>query len=149
MPRSPAPLRIIPRLQRLTHRIGVWFDQVRDELGIGQAEAHILAYLQHHSPCTIAEIHDDFGHRRSTLTGILDRLADRALVERIINPDNRRTTMVLLTQAGRILAGRVADRLTRLEAEVAREAGPSAVEGFLLLSEGFGKVLDRESQAPD
>ena len=39
------PLRLIPSIHRATHQIGLYLDRF-DDLGVTQAEAHILAQLR-------------------------------------------------------------------------------------------------------
>src|SRR5689334_14424040 len=74
-------LELIPAIHRSTHQIGLLLRDLA-KLDVDQGEAHILAHLADHGDSTIADLHKAFGHRRSTLTSILDRLADRRLVER-------------------------------------------------------------------
>src|SRR5262249_46642920 len=72
-------------------------------------------------PSTIAELHRGLVHKRSTLTSILDRLADRGLVTRAVGSADRRTFVVTPTAKGRRVAARVHRHLTDLErAAVAR-----------------------------
>jgi DNA-binding MarR family transcriptional regulator len=77
----------------------------------------------------------------TSVTSIVDRLEQDGLVTRVPHPDDRRITLVELTPAGRALASRATkavetvrfgvgalserdlDRLTRIVAELRREAG--------------------------
>ena len=111
------PLQLIPAIHRATHRIGIYLETIED-LGVTQAEAHILSHLVIHGDSTIAELHRAFAHKRSTLTSILDRLVARGLVTREVSEEDRRTFVVRLTRAGRSLAARAHARLERLEARV-------------------------------
>ena len=80
-----------PSRERAAHLIGVYVERSAGELGITQAEAHVLAELHRHGPTQIATLHREFGHKRSTLTSILDRLERRKLIRRELNPDDRRS----------------------------------------------------------
>jgi len=73
------PLRLVPPIHRATHRVGLYLADLRDD-GLSQGEAHILALLATAAPATIAELHRGLAHKRSTLTSILDRLAERGFV---------------------------------------------------------------------
>src|SRR5213083_1590094 len=82
------PLRLIPPIHRATHRIGLYLAGVRED-GLSQGEAHILALLATSAPATIADLHRGLAHKRSTLTSILDRLADleQAIARRVTSDD--------------------------------------------------------------
>ena len=107
-------LELVPRIHKATHRIDVYVGELG--ISITQGEAHVLAHLAEHGDSTINEIHRAFGHRRSTLTSIIDRLEARGVVERNMNPADRRTLLVRLTRSGAPLAGKVHSSLARFEA---------------------------------
>jgi DNA-binding MarR family transcriptional regulator len=127
--RRPSALRLIPHLHRATHQVGVHVAGLKD-LGVTQAEAHILDHLASHGACTVGQLHRAFAHRRSTLTSVLDRLADRGLIRRDASDEDRRTFRVSLTVGGRPLAARVHDTLARIEARALAHLSPRDREGF-------------------
>jgi DNA-binding MarR family transcriptional regulator len=136
------PLRLVPPLHRATHRVGLYLADLRD-LRLAQGEAHILALLASSSPATIAELHRGLAHKRSTLTSILDRLADRRFITREVGAADRRTFVVTLTPAGRQVARRVLRHLIELEQGVARRVTRDDVNGFLKV---VGAVEDAARQ---
>lgn len=123
------PLQFIHPVQRATHRIGLYVDELREQQ-LTQGESHILALLAESSPLTVAELHRGLAHKRSTLTSILDRLADRNLITRRVGKTDRRTFVVALTGKGRKLARRVHRHLVKLERNVGRHISPHHVAGF-------------------
>src|SRR5438132_12476012 len=100
------PLRFIHAVQRATHRVGLYVDELREQ-HLTQGEAHILALLAESSPATVADLHRGLAHKRSTLTSILDRLAGRRLITRKAGESDRRTFLIGLTTAGKKVAQRV------------------------------------------
>jgi DNA-binding MarR family transcriptional regulator len=124
------PLRLVPPIHRATHRIGLYLADLRDD-GLSQGEAHILALLATAAPATIAELHRGLAHKRSTLTSILDRLAERGLVTREVGAADRRTFVITPTAKGRAVAARVHRHLTDLERAVARRVTTGDVKGFM------------------
>ncbi len=104
-------LRLIPEVHRATHRIGIYLDS----LGISQGEGHILSQLAASGDSTIAELHRALAHQRSTLTSILDRLAERQFITRESDPNDRRSFVVRLTKKGRTVAARVHRGLSSIE----------------------------------
>jgi DNA-binding MarR family transcriptional regulator len=129
-------LRLIPHIHRATHRIGLHIAHLGDP-AVNQAEAHVLAHLAASGPSTIGEVHHAFGHKRSTLTSILDRLERRNLIVRTSDARDRRTFVVGLTAPGRASARRVVQHLTALETVVLRGAAPGDVRAFLRILARF------------
>jgi DNA-binding MarR family transcriptional regulator len=124
------PLRLVPPLHRATHRLGLYLSASGGGR-LSQGEAHILALLALAAPATIADLHRGLAHKRSTLTSILDRLADRGLITRTVGTEDRRTFLVALTATGRTVAARVKRDLVDLETAVARRVSAADLTAFL------------------
>lgn len=121
-------LDLVLQLHRATHRVGLFLEAWAPPLETSQAEAHVLVFLHQAGPCTVGEVHRAFAHKKSTLTGVLDRLAAKDWVAREANPADRRSTLVRLTEAGETQAGRVRGALERLGADLARVLAPGDLE---------------------
>jgi DNA-binding MarR family transcriptional regulator len=100
------------------------------EPGLTQGEAHILALLAYCSPAKVADLHRGLAHKRSTLTSILDRLANRGLITRQVGKVDRRTFLIGLTAKGRKLARRVSRHLSDLERSVVCRVTAADIKGF-------------------
>jgi DNA-binding MarR family transcriptional regulator len=100
------------------------------ERGLTQGEAHILALLARSAPAKVADLHHGLAHKRSTLTSILDRLANRGLITREVGKKDRRTFLILLTAKGRKLARRVNRHLSDLERRVVQRVSAADIKGF-------------------
>jgi DNA-binding MarR family transcriptional regulator len=123
-------LRLVPPIHRATHRIGLYLADLREH-GLSQGEAHILAHLATSAPATIADLHAGLAHKRSTLTSILDRLADRGLITREVGVADRRTFVIDTTAKGRTVAAQVHQHLSALEDAVGRRVTKDDVRRFL------------------
>lgn len=123
-------LRVIPHIHRATHRIGLSIGELED-VPVTQGEAHVLAHLAEVGEATIADVHRAFGHKRSTLTSILDRLEGRGLVVRRSDPRDRRTFVIAPTATGRAAAARVGAHLEALEAARLRGVPAADLRTFL------------------
>jgi DNA-binding MarR family transcriptional regulator len=134
-------LRLIPHIHRATHRIGMHIAGL-DDPAVNQAEAHVLAYLAVAGESTIGQVHRAFGHKRSTLTSILDRLEERGLIARTSDQRDRRTFVVSLTRTGRAAARRVTDHLEAFERRALQAAAPADVRAFLRVLERFEAADD-------
>lgn len=102
-----------------------------DAHGVTQGEAHVLSQLAHSSPQTVGELHEGLGHKRSTLTSILDRLAERGLITRQASDADRRTFLIGLTPEGRRIARATAGELADFEQAVLAHVSDRDVAGFL------------------
>jgi DNA-binding MarR family transcriptional regulator len=135
---------IVPALERATHAVALWIDHALGDLRLAQAEAHVLAYLAQHSPCSINDLHHSFGHKRSTLTSLLDRLDERGWIIREAHPTSRRMVQVRLTGAGRQVADQVGAALRDLEERVLAHAGWEDVHAFLRVLHTLEEELSHE-----
>jgi DNA-binding MarR family transcriptional regulator len=124
------PLRFVPPIHRATHRIGLYLADRRNG-NLSQGEAHILALLATAAPATIAELHRGLAHKRSTLTSILDRLAERGLITREVGENDRRTFVITPTARGKTVARRVRRHLSDLERAIARHVTAGEIKAFL------------------
>src|SRR5450759_3299659 len=69
-------------------------------LGISMTHFHVLTLLRHHDAMPMGQVADVLDASMSNATGIIDRMEERGLVERVRVPDDRRVVLVRPTQAG-------------------------------------------------
>jgi DNA-binding MarR family transcriptional regulator len=131
-------LDLIPSLHRATHRVAL---SLSAEGGPSQGEAHLLVHLLKEGPCTVGALHLALGHRRSTLTAILDRLEAAGWLRRSVHAEDRRTFLVELSEEGRAAAEGALAVLSALERRA--KAKVSARDWAAAL-----KVLDALSEQP-
>jgi DNA-binding MarR family transcriptional regulator len=82
------------------------------ELGLSFPQAHALKVLRPGHPIAMRELADGLHCDPSNITGIVDRLGDRGLVERGSAPGDRRVKTLMLTEEGTALRMRLLDRLS-------------------------------------
>jgi DNA-binding MarR family transcriptional regulator len=139
------PLRFIPAIHRITHQIGLSLGSTAG-LDVSQGEAHILAHLAGSGTATIAELHQALAHKRSTLTSILDRLAERQWIVRQSSAADRRSFEIALTPAGKRHARKVLRYLETLEQEMERRLTPAERRQFAgLLEKVTGQRANSDS----
>lgn len=109
-------------------------------LALTEAEAHVLMHLHGTGSATLGEIQDQFGLRASTLTGIADRLERRGYATRQINPDDRRSLVVVLTDDGQEIAATVVDMLAAIEEAVAVQVSAEDVAGYIAVTKASARV---------
>jgi MarR family transcriptional regulator, organic hydroperoxide resistance regulator len=82
------------------------------ELGLSFPQAHALKVLRPGHPIPMRELAAGLHCDPSNITGIIDRLGDRGLVERGSAPGDRRVKTLMLTEEGTALRMRLLDRLS-------------------------------------
>jgi len=98
--------------------------------GVSPAEGHLLSYLRSYGPCPVGALLKVFGHKGSTATSMLARLADRGLVVRETSPEDRRCVLIGLTRRGASAADRLRERLVALEGAIRSRLGKREIAGF-------------------
>ncbi len=79
------------------------FEQRAGSAGLTRSQWHAVAYLARHEGVSQATLAEWLDIEPITLTRILDRLAERGLVERRPDPTDRRRWALFLTQTARPL----------------------------------------------
>ncbi len=139
---------IVPAIERATHLLGLYLERQLGALEIDQAEAHVLARLGRGGSTSPSELHRLFGHKRSTLTGILDRLEARGYLTRELNADDRRSLIVSLTAEGKKVAEAVSKIIEGLERQIAARLSQRDLSGFVSLLEALEAEVAGGSRLP-
>lgn len=89
------------------------------ELELSTAQLDVLANL-HRRPegLTQTELGNKLLSTRGNVTGLVERLLARGLVERCVNPDDARSKKVSLTAEGRVVAGQACALYSAFVAEM-------------------------------
>jgi DNA-binding MarR family transcriptional regulator len=86
-------------------------------LGISMTHFHVLTLLRHHDAMPMGRLAEILDVSVSSATGIIDRMEERGLVERVRVPDDRRIVLVRPTETGLALVD---------EAELVKSAAMAA-----------------------
>jgi DNA-binding MarR family transcriptional regulator len=121
---------VIAALEAAVHRVLDHLAAQLADLGLRQAEINVLAQLEPDRPRSVGELAAATGQRSSTLTGVLDRLEQRRLVRRRVNPADRRSFTIGLTANGERAAARVHAVFATLDERVLADVPRSAEDGF-------------------
>jgi len=87
-------------------------------LGISMTHFHVLTLLRHHGEQPMGRLAEILDASMSSATGIIDRMEERRLVERVRVPDDRRIVLVRPTAAGEALV----DEAELIRSELMRAA---------------------------
>ena len=69
--------------------------------GVSMSNLHVLSMLERHGAMTMSRIAEALDVSFSNATGLIDRMAERGLIERSRDDEDRRLVRVALTPAGR------------------------------------------------
>lgn len=104
----------------------------------------MLSYTTLYGPCSPSELVRVFGHKPSTLTGILDRLEEKALVVREPNPEDRRSFLIRVTPRGGEIATELRERLEAFEEEIRERIGARNEKGFRAVMDAIAAITQIE-----
>jgi DNA-binding MarR family transcriptional regulator len=133
-------LEFLSPLHKASRQISVYLEGHTRELGVSPMEGHVLSYLRSYSPTPIGDLVRVFGIKQSTFTSVLDRLEEAGFLRREINPGDRRSFLIHITDGGRELAERLYGILEILEEEIRQHVGPRDLKGFHAVMKAVDEV---------
>ena len=117
-------------LQRATHHTLHALSAALSDLNLSAAEINALANLGEGGTLSVRQLSERAGTRASTLTGLLDRLENRGYLVREVDPADRRSFRLPLTDQGREVAARARAAITDLERTALSRLGAAQVAGY-------------------
>lgn len=102
---------VIGLLLELSGRLGQNFAARAAEFGLTGAEAKVLMAVHAGDPQPMRAVARKLGYDASNLTGVVDRLEDRGLLERRVGANDRRVKAVAVTDQGEQLVSAFTARL--------------------------------------
>lgn len=117
-------------LQRATHHTLHALSAALSDLNLSAAEINALANLGEGGTLSVRQLSERAGTRASTLTGLLDRLENRGYLVREVDPADRRSFRLPLTDQGREVAARARAAITDLERTALSGLDPAQLAGY-------------------
>ncbi|MFI2345622.1 MarR family winged helix-turn-helix transcriptional regulator [Streptomyces sp. NPDC019443] len=141
------PDRLRRRASRLLSQLTMRSDRLITE-GLARADARkwhyaVLASLQEYGPCSQAELSRRSGIYRSDMVGVLNELAERDLVERAPDPDDRRRNVITISTQGRRHLRLLDKVLDDLHDELLAPLSPAERDQFVQL---LTRLLDHHTR---
>ena len=96
-------LRVISRLTRVSSHVDAALEQVLGDYGVSRTSFHALVTLERlggERGVNQRRLMDELGLTSGTISLRMDRLADAGLIERLPDPESRRSTLIALTARG-------------------------------------------------
>ncbi|MEV3970430.1 MarR family transcriptional regulator [Streptomyces sp. NPDC050698] len=143
------PDRLRGRASRLLSQLTVRSDRLIAD-GLAQADARkwhyaVLASLEEYGPASQAELSRRSGIFRSDMVGVLNELAERDLVERTPDPDDRRRNVITVSARGRRHLRRLDKVLDDLHDTLLAPLSPAERDQFVRL---LTRLLDHHTRTP-
>lgn len=104
------------------------------------AQYGILNYLWENTVATPKELAQMLQVENSTMSGFLDRLQKKGLIERRTDENDRRSVLVMMTEEGNQLKAAVLDTVNELNTEVLNRIDAEKRESFLDCLRTIGHV---------
>jgi MarR family transcriptional regulator, organic hydroperoxide resistance regulator len=117
-------------LHRTTHHTLHALSTALTGLNLNAAEMNALANLGEGGTLNVRQLSERTGTRASTLTGVLDRLENRGFLTRELDPADRRSFRLPLTEAGQAAAGRVLAAVADLERAALARLSATQLAGY-------------------
>lgn len=117
-------------LQRATHHTLHALSTALSDLNLSPAEINALANLGEGGTLSVRQLSERAGTRASTLTGLLDRLENRGYLVREVDPADRRSFRLPLTDQGREVAARARAAITDLERTALSRLDAAQLAGY-------------------
>ncbi|MGC0318145.1 MarR family winged helix-turn-helix transcriptional regulator [Kitasatospora acidiphila] len=142
------PERLRRRASRLLSQLTVRSDRLITD-GLAEADTRkwhyaVLASLQEYGPGSQAELSRRSGIYRSDMVGVLNELAERNLVERAPDPDDRRRNTITISTEGRRRLRRLDKVLDDLHDELLAPLSPAERDQFVQL---LTRLLDHHTRS--
>ena len=117
-------------LQQATHHTLHVLSAALADLNLSPAEINALANLGEGGTLNIRQLSERTGTRASTLTSLLDRLENRGYLARELDPADRRSFRLPLTEAGQAVAAQVLATIADLEHNALSRLDASQLAGY-------------------
>ena len=83
------------------------------EIGLNMAQAHLLKSIERPGGAPMSELAEALICDNSYITGLVDKLEDKGLVQRLASPDDRRVKLIALTEAGTAIREKIVLRFSQ------------------------------------
>ena len=133
-------LQFLSPLHKASRQISVYLEDPAQLPALGPADGHLLTYLRSYAPAPIGELVRVFGIKQSTFTSMLDRLEKAGYLRRELNPGDRRSFLIHITDAGREMAERSTQVLEALEADIRARISDRDLQGFQAVMRAIEEV---------
>jgi len=130
---------IVVRIRRL--RRSVYHDYIRTsrQFGLTETQSDVLRTLLTHGTMSSANLSRNLYVTPANITGVIDRLVKKGLVERVRQQVDRRVALISLTESGKELSEQLPDPIENKLISGLENLAPEQVQ---VLGEAMKKIID-------
>ncbi len=129
---------IVGAIRRLNRAVYLDASRTSREFGLTRSQSGVLKILHLHGPLSSADLSRKLYMTPSNMTGIIDRLEKKRLVDRTRQPVDRRVVLITLTESGNDLSRRLPDSIER---KLVSELIELSSEQIQMLSKAMNQIL--------
>ena len=129
---------IVAAFRKLNRAVYLDASRTSREFGLTRAQSQVLKNLLSHGSMSSANLSRKLYMTPPNMTGIIDRLEKKGLVERIRNRGDRRVVLITLTESGRDLSIRLPDSF---EKKLVTGLMELPLEQIRMLSKAMSQIL--------
>jgi DNA-binding MarR family transcriptional regulator len=130
--------RALTQIQGPLHR-----DLIKEQLDFTLPQIRSLMAIAEHNRCSMGELGKTTGYHLSALTGIIDRLIRKKLVQRIRDEEDRRVVKVALTATGMTLTKALYAKIIKQTSEALGSIDNQSREKLIALIEKISQNMKR------
>ena len=104
---------IVGAIRRLNRAVYLDASRTSREFGLTRSQSGVLKILDTYGPLSSADLSRKLYMTPSNMTGIIDRLEKKGLVDRTRQPVDRRVVLITLTESGKDLSRLLPDSIER------------------------------------
>ncbi len=131
-------------IHKANRQVSLYFEEQMVDMELSPVEGHTVSYLKSYAPCPISELVRVFGLKQSTMTSMLDRLEQRRLIVRTLNPDDRRSFLVKITRQGQAMAKKIQKTSEHLELRLGERVSERDIRGFLAVMAAIDQLTQMD-----
>ncbi|MFW6147437.1 MAG: MarR family winged helix-turn-helix transcriptional regulator [Thermodesulfobacteriota bacterium] len=130
---------IVIRIRRL--RRSVYHDYIRTsrQFGLTETQSDVLRTLLTHGTMSSADLSRNLYVTPANITGVIDRLEKKGLVQRVRQQADRRVALISLTETGKDLSKQLPDPIENKLISGLENLAPEQVQA---LGEAMKKIID-------
>ncbi|WHY02918.1 MarR family transcriptional regulator [Neobacillus sp. DY30] len=113
--------------------------QIEEDLTIDQH--YIIGYIKNTKECTSSELAEAFEVNKSAITAIINRLADKGLIERTRDENDRRVVYLTLSDKGQELIQKTQEKVHLLVESLITQFDEAEITNFINTYEKLAQIL--------
>jgi DNA-binding MarR family transcriptional regulator len=107
---------------------------------------YILSYIHKAGECTSTQLADAFDVNKSAITAIINRMADRGLIQRTRDVNDRRVVYLALTDDGKELYQACKEKVHQLVESIITKFDETEITTFINTYEKLAQILDNKKK---